>query len=191
MQYYCDVVSSKTINNRGFFFTEGTIDADGNITLNEQYAFSTGAINIEKQKYTYSGSYDPWYEGYDKIKVWKIRGATGGVFSTPKSTILGKRYDTGEAGHVFNRDNHWVSDGGKVKTYRNATIIELDDYAFYTGSTYDDTCEGTVITLKEGVDITHSADFVKGTLPTDYAYTYYQDKDNKTIRRKNQLINNF
>lgn len=91
MQYYCDVVSKKNINNRGFFFTEGTIDADGNITLNEQYAFSTGAINMEKQQYNYSGYYDPWYYGYDDIKVWKIRGATDGVFSTPKSTILGKK----------------------------------------------------------------------------------------------------
>ena len=179
MQYYCNVVSKKTINNVGFFSTEGTIDSEGNITLNEQYAFSTGCINIEKQKYDASGwSVDPWYQGYDDIKVWKIRGATGSDFTTPKSTILGKKYVTGEVGHVFNRDNHWVSDGGKVKTYCDATIIELDDYAFYTGSTYDDTCEGTVITLSEGEDVTHSADFVKGTLPTDYAYTYYQDKDN-------------
>ena len=47
--------------------------------------------------------------------------------------------------------------------------------------------EGTVITLSEGEDVTHSADFVKGTLPTDYAYTYY--KDNNDVWHKKLVLN--
>lgn len=183
--YYVSA-SRYSMANNGFYRVEGSYDANDNITLASQYAFSTGVINVEKQKYNYSGYQDPWYQYYDGVKTWMFKGSDNN-FASSKSTITGKRYDTGEISHIFNEKNHWVSDGGTVKTMSDAVLVTLDDYAVYSGSTYDDACTNTVITMKEGVDLTHAVELTIGTGDMDFAYANHTDADG-TLHR--QLILN-